>query len=208
MPETKKHSIGASPFPYVVAIGTSAGGLDALRTLVAALPRDFLAPIAIVQHLSPDSPGILDDILRRSGALPATMPRTATRLRSGHIYVAPPDHHLVIEPGVAVPRHGPRENCFRPAIDQLFRSAAQVYGPRSIGVVLTGNLDDGTAGLHAIKQLGGIAVVQDPDEAEFPSMPRSAATYVRVDHVARLRDIAPLLVRLVARPPAGGAVGC
>lgn len=182
--------------PQIVVIGTSAGGLEALRELVATLPADFPAPIAIVMHMSPHSPGILEDILSRSGPLTAVSPRDAQRLRSGVIYVAPPDFHLMIEPGSVRVTKGPRENRFRPAIDPLFRSAAQVFGPAAIGVVLTGDLDDGTAGLWAIKQLGGVAIVQDPSDAMFPSMPRSAIAHVNVDYVVPLRDIAPLLTRL------------
>jgi two-component system, chemotaxis family, protein-glutamate methylesterase/glutaminase len=183
---------------HLVVIGASAGGIETLRELVAMLPADFAAPIAIVLHTSPQAPGILHDILTRSGPLIAVNPANGERLQAGRIYVAPPDFHLLIEPGRVRITKGPRENRFRPAIDPLFRSAAQVYGPRAIGVVLTGNLDDGTAGLYAIKQLGGVAVVQDPADAMFPSMPDSALRYVNVDHVVALRDMAPLLTRLAA----------
>jgi len=186
----------------VIAIGASAGGLHALRAVLPALPADFAAPLCIVMHTAPDSPGLLHEILGRVSPLPVAMPKTRTRLAVGHVYVAPPDRHLLVEPGRVIVSRGPRENRFRPAIDPLFRTAAQVYGPRAIGVVLTGNLDDGAAGLFAIKQLGGLAVVQDPVEAEHPSMPRSALTYVAVDHVVRLHELAPLLVSLIATPPA------
>ena len=185
---------------HVVVIGASAGGIEALRELVAGLPADFPAAIAIVLHTSPQSPGVLPEILSRSGPLKAVSPTGTARLRVGSIYVAPPDFHLLIEPGHVRVAKGPRENRFRPAIDPLFRSAAQVYGPNAIGVVLTGNLDDGTAGLWAIKQLGGVAVVQHPDDAMFPSMPQSALEHVNADHVVPLADIAPLLVRLTAAP--------
>jgi two-component system, chemotaxis family, protein-glutamate methylesterase/glutaminase len=126
------------------------------------------------------------------------------RLRAGHIYVAPPDHHVMIEPGTLRLSTGPRENRFRPAVDPLFRSAAQVYGAGAIGVVLTGSLDDGTAGLWTIKQLGGTTIVQDPKDALFPAMPASALQQVDVDHVVPVEEIAPLLVRLLEMP-AGGA---
>jgi two-component system, chemotaxis family, protein-glutamate methylesterase/glutaminase len=185
---------------HLVVIGASAGGIEALRQLVAGLPADFPAAIAIVLHTSPQSPGVLPEILRRSGHLEAVSPTGSARLRRGWIYVAPPDFHLVIEPGHARVAKGPRENRFRPAIDPLFRSAAQVYGPNAIGVVLTGNLDDGAAGLWAIKQLGGVAVVQDPGDAMFPSMPQSALEYVNADYVLPLSDIPPVLVRLTATP--------
>jgi two-component system chemotaxis response regulator CheB len=186
----------------LVTIGASAGGIEALRELVGALPIAFPSPIAIVLHSSPHSPGLLHDILSRSGRLPAINPRSGERLRGGRIYVAPPDVHLLIEPGRVRLTKGPRENRFRPAIDPLFRSAAQVYGPAAIGVILTGNLDDGTAGLWAIKRLGGTAVVQDPDDALFPSMPEHALRAVAVDHRVPLREIAPLLVQLTAEPVA------
>jgi two-component system chemotaxis response regulator CheB len=186
---------------HLVVIGASAGGIEALRVLVAALPPDFPAPIGIVLHTSPQSPGLLDSILSRSGPMPATNARDRERLKPGHIYVAPPDSHMLVEPGILRVTKGPRENRFRPAIDPLFRSAAQVYGPGAIGVVLSGNLDDSTAGLWAIKQLGGTAIVQDPEDAMFPDMPRSALAYVKVDHCVPLADIAPLLVRLTAVAP-------
>ena len=186
----------------LVVIGTSSGGIDALRSLVAALPHDFPAAICVVVHTSPQAPGVLAEILERSGRLRAVSPRQAERLRAGWIYVAPPDYHLIIEPGVVRPTKGPRENRFRPAIDPLFRSAAQVYGPAAIGVILTGNLDDGTAGLLTVKQLGGLAIVQDPADALFPSMPSHALQYVKADHVVTLATLPQVLVAAVARPVA------
>jgi two-component system, chemotaxis family, protein-glutamate methylesterase/glutaminase len=184
----------------IVVIGASAGGIDALRVLVAGLPADFPAPICIVMHTSPDSPRVLHEILTRAGRIPAVSARNPERLQGGRIYVAPPDCHLLIEPGRLRVTKGPTENRFRPAIDPLFRSAAQVYGPAAIGVILTGNLDDGTAGLWAVKQLGGTAIVQDPKDAPFPSMPSSASEYVKVDYSVPLAEIAALLVRLTSRP--------
>ena len=182
----------------LVVIGTSAGGIEALRDLVADLPADFPSPIAIVLHTSPQSPGLLHEILSRAGPLPAINPHGGERLRAGHIYVAPPDHHLLIEPDRVRLSKGPKENRFRPAIDPLFRSAAQVYGPGAIGVILTGNLDDGTAGIWAIKRLGGTAVVQDPADALFPSMPEHALRAVAVDYQLPLHEIAPLLIELTS----------
>jgi two-component system, chemotaxis family, protein-glutamate methylesterase/glutaminase len=186
---------------HIVVIGTSAGGIEALRAVVAQLPADFAAPICVVMHVSPQSPGVLPEILRRAGTLPTMTAKNLQRLQPGQIYVAPPDCHLVVEPGRIRVTKGPRENRFRPAIDPLFRSAAQVFGPNAIGVILTGNLDDGVAGLWAIKKLGGVAVVQDPDEALFPSMPQHAVDHVSPDHVVPLAEIAPLLVRLTAAAP-------
>jgi len=188
------------PSKHIVVIGASAGGIEALRIIAAALHEDFPAPICIVLHTAPQSPGLLDAILSRAGALPATNAVNGERLRPGHIYVAPPDFHLVIEPGVVRVTKGPRENRFRPAIDPLFRSAAQVYGPGAIGVLLTGSLDDGTDGLSAIKSLGGCAIVQDPIEAMFPSMPQHAIDHVEVDYVLPLAQIVPALVRLTSVP--------
>ena len=189
----------------VVVIGASAGGIEALRLVAGGLPPDFAAAICVVMHMAPESPGVLPGILSRSGPLPALSPANGERLRPGRIYVAPPDQHLLVEPGLVRLSKGPRENRFRPAVDPLFRSAAQVYGPAAIGVVLTGSLDDGTAGLWTIKQMGGTAVVQDPAEALFPAMPRSALEHVQVDHVVPLEQIAPLLVRLTTN--GGGAPG-
>jgi two-component system chemotaxis response regulator CheB len=186
------------PIPRIVVVGASSGGLEALRALVGTLPEGFAAPVAIVLHTAPESPGLLHDILARAGQLPATNVKTLTKLRAGHIYVAPPDCHLVVEPGRVKATKGPKENRFRPAIDPLFRSAAQVYGPGAIGVILTGNLDDGTAGLWTIKRLGGTAIVQDPADALFPSMPASALNHVAVDYSVPLTAIGPLLIRLTS----------
>jgi two-component system, chemotaxis family, protein-glutamate methylesterase/glutaminase len=183
---------------HVVVVGASAGGIDALRELVSGFPVDFPAPVCVVVHTSPQAPGMLDSILSRSGRLSATNARDRERLEPGRIYVAPPDCHLLVEPGLVRVTRGPRENRFRPAIDPLFRSAAQVFGPAAIGVILTGNLGDGTAGLWAIKQLGGTTVVQDPADALFPAMPRNALSNVRIDHVVPLSRIPPLLVRLTS----------
>ena len=185
---------------HIVVVGASAGGIEALRTLVGGLPAEFPAPICVVVHTSPQAPGVLDGILTRAGALAATNAVSGERLQPGRIFVAPPDFHLVIEPGVVRVTKGPRENRFRPAIDPLFRSAAQVYGPAAIGVILTGSLDDGTDGLWAVKRLGGTAIVQDPNEAMFPSMPLNAINHVSVDHVLPLAEIGPMLVKLTGEP--------
>jgi len=188
----------------IVVIGASAGGIEALRTLVAALPADFPAPICIVVHTAPQSPAVLGEILSRAGPLAATNASDGERLRPSHIYVAPPDWHLVVEPGTVRVTKGPKENLFRPAIDPLFRSAAQVYGPGVIGVILTGQLDDGTAGLLTVKQLGGTAIVEDQADALYPGMPSSAVAHVKVDHVVALAEVAPLLVELTAEPAETG----
>lgn len=184
------------PTEQVICVGASAGGIEALRALAAGLPADFGAAILVVLHTSPDSPGILGSIIDRAGSLPAANAVDGERIQPGRIYVAPSDHHLLIEPGVMRLTRGPKENRFRPAIDPLFRSAASVYGPSAVGVILSGSLDDGTAGLRAIKQLGGTAIVQDPEEALFSSMPRSALEHVRVDYCLPVAEIANVLSRL------------
>lgn len=180
----------------IIVIGTSAGGIEALRRILPGLPLDLPASVFIVQHSGADSPGILDLILQRGSKIRIVSPADKETIVPGRVYVAPPDYHMLIEPGKVCLSRGPKENRFRPAIDPLFRSAAQVYGPRVIGVVLTGGLDDGTAGLWAVKQLGGTAIVQDPHDALVPSMPASALNFVAVDHCVPLAEIAPLLVKL------------
>src|SRR5262245_26845401 len=187
----------------IIVIGASAGGIRALQELVAALPPDLPAAVFVVQHQSADSPGMLSGILGRAGTLPTVVPDEAALLEPGRIYIAPPDRHLLVERGRAVVVRGPKENRHRPAIDPLFRSAAWAYGPRVIGVVLSGELDDGTAGLWAIKTCGGITVVQNPAEALSKSMPRSALAHTDVDYCVDIKEMAPLLVRL-AREPVNG----
>src|SRR5215470_6686177 len=155
----------------IIVIGCSVGGVEALQRLVSPLPQDFPAAFFVVLHLAPESTSVLPHILERSGRLPAIHPRDGEPVRKGRIYVAPPDKHLLIEDGKVRVVRGPKENRHRPAIDPLFRSAARWYGPRVIGVVLTGSLDDGTAGLLSIKKRGGIAIVQDPKDAICGEMP-------------------------------------
>ena len=179
-----------------IVIGASAGGVQALSTLVAALPRDLPAAVFIVLHVPADAPSLLPGILARDSQLPIEHPRSGEPIRPSHIYVAPPDHHMLIQGALVKLVHGPKENLHRPSIDALFRSAARWCGPRVIGVVLTGARDDGTVGMSAIKQRGGITIVQDPGEASFPSMPLNVMQQIQVDYSLRLRDIAPLLTRL------------
>lgn len=188
----------------IIVIGASAGGLEAMRKLIRQLPGDLPAAIFIAWHISPESPSLLPEILSNAGELPAAHPQDFEEIQHRRIYVAPPDHHLLVEPGQVRITRGPKENRFRPAVDPLFRSAAQAYGPRVIGVILSGNLDDGTAGLQAVKELGGLAIVQSPDEAAFPSMPRSATRKVRVDYCLPVAEIGSLLSRLVTEPAEEG----
>jgi two-component system chemotaxis response regulator CheB len=185
----------------LVAIGASSGGIEALRSLVRGLPSEFPAAICIVVHVAPDSPGVLKATIEKESPLPVFTAADGLRLDPAAIYVAPPDQHLLIEPGLLRVVKGPRENGFRPAIDPLFRSAAQVYGPAAVGVVLTGDLDDGSAGLWTIARLGGVTIVQDPADALFPSMPRNAAALIAPDHLVPLSAIALLLARVVQTPP-------
>ena len=188
------------PGKDIVVIGASAGGIEAIRTILGALPHDYPGSIFIVVHTAPEAPGMLQPIFDRAGPLGALDAANGERIAAGRVYVAVADHHLIIEPGKMRLSRGPRENRFRPAVDPLFRSAAQTYGPRVVGIILSGGLDDGTSGLWTVKQLGGTAVVQDPNQAWAPSMPSSAIQHVRVDHVLRIEEIAPLLVRLAATP--------
>jgi two-component system chemotaxis response regulator CheB len=184
----------------IVVIGASMGGVEAFTALVKQLPPDFPAAVLMVLHLAPQHRSVLPAILSRAGALPAKHPKNGEELRPGLIYLAPNDRHLVVEPGKVLVVKGPKENGHRPAVDTLFRSAARAYGPRVVGAVLTGALDCGTAGLLAVKARGGIAVVQDPADAFCPDMPRNALEYVSVDHRVKLRELGPLLEKLVATP--------
>ncbi|HLL00582.1 MAG TPA: chemotaxis protein CheB [Myxococcaceae bacterium] len=186
----------------VIVVGASAGGVEALQQLVSRLPHELDATLLVVMHLGAESRSVLADILQRQTERLVTAPNDGEPMRRGHIYVARPDHHLLVEPGRIRVTRGPRENRTRPAVDALFRSAAYAYGSRVIGVVLSGTLDDGTAGLWSIKERGGLAVVQDPEEASHPGMPQSALEHVKIDHVSRLREMAPLLLRLSSQPAA------
>ncbi|HKT40687.1 MAG TPA: chemotaxis protein CheB, partial [Ktedonobacterales bacterium] len=165
----------------IVVIGASAGGVEALTTFVANLPDHLPAALFVVVHIPAEASSTLAQILSRAGPLPATTAKDQAPITHGHIYVAPPDHHLLVTTDVMRVVYGPRENRHRPAIDPLFRSAAVNYGRRVVGIVLSGALNDGTAGLLAIKRAGGIAMVQDPTTAAFPGMPQSALSYVAVD---------------------------
>jgi two-component system, chemotaxis family, protein-glutamate methylesterase/glutaminase len=181
----------------IIVIGTSAGGLEALDTLVAQLPPDLVVSIFIVQHMPAEMTGeALLVRLRRHKAFQCKIAAHAETFRPGWIYIAPPDYHLLIKKKTLLVTKGARENRSRPGIDPLFRSAAVAHGARVIGVVLTGMLDDGTAGLMAIKKCGGVAVVQDPADAAYSSMPRSALTNVEVDHCVPLSQMGGLLARL------------
>jgi two-component system chemotaxis response regulator CheB len=177
----------------IIVIGASAGGVQALSALVAALPANLPAAVFIVLHIPAHVPSMLPDILARDSSLEVAHAIDGEKIKRGRVYIAPPDRHLLLEKNVVKLVRGPKENLHRPSIDALFRSAARWAGPRTIGVILTGARDDGTTGMRAIKQRGGITIVQDPHEAAFPSMPLSVMQDIRVDYSLPLREIAPLL---------------
>jgi two-component system, chemotaxis family, protein-glutamate methylesterase/glutaminase len=180
----------------VIVVGASAGGVETLRELVAGLPSDLPASILVVLHVAPDHKSILPRILTGAGPLPAAHAKNGEALEPGRIYVAPPDRHLVVDDGIVRLTRSPPEGGHRPAVDTLFRTAARFHGTRVVGVVLSGALDDGTAGLVAIKQRGGVTVVQDPDEALCADMPRNALENLQVDHCLPTAKIAALLEKL------------
>ncbi|MHA4845702.1 chemotaxis protein CheB [Flavitalea antarctica] len=180
----------------IIVIGASAGGFEAIKRLVADLPPDLDAAIFIVWHMSPDITGILPQVLNRGKTVFAANAIDNEPIVFNRIYVAPPDRHLVLEKDVVRVTRGPKENRFRPAVDPLFRSAALIYGSRVIGIVLSGGLDDGTAGLWTIKNRGGIAIVQDPQDAEVSSMPANALKAVHVDYQVPLAEMGSLIVQL------------
>ena len=183
-----------------IVIGASAGGFEVILDIVSRLPADLPAPVFVVMHIPAYHPSYLPSILSKTGPLRAIHPEDGMRVEPGFIYIAPPDHHLLVDDGHIAVKRGPKENGFRPSIDALFRSAAYSYGPGAIGVVLSGALHDGTSGLWTIKRLGGIAIVQDPADAEYASMPRSALEYVDADYKVRSTEVSELLVRLANEP--------
>jgi two-component system chemotaxis response regulator CheB len=186
----------------VFAVGASAGGIEALLTIVQQLPADFPAPILIVVHISPDSPGYLPDIMAQNGRLPATNSIDGTIIENGRIYFAPPDRHLVVDKyGKLHTPRGPRENYSRPAIDPLFRSVALGFGERSVGIVLSGGLNDGAAGLRAVKLCGGTTIIQDPSDAIFNSMPLNAMRNTTIDYCLPASEIGSQMSKLAQQRP-------
>ncbi|KHD74626.1 two-component system, chemotaxis family, response regulator CheB [Actinoplanes utahensis] len=202
----------------MVAVGASAGGVQALCALAGGLPAGYPGALLVVLHVSRAAPSALPAILSRSGPLPAQTARDGERVLAGRIYVAPSDHHLLLLGGHLRLSHGPAENCHRPAVDPLFRSVARAAGHRAIGVVLSGSRDDGAAGLAAVAARGGVTVVQDPEDALHPSMPRAAMKAVRPDHTVPAAEIGALLAAITAEPlppdagagrlPAPAGLGC
>jgi two-component system, chemotaxis family, protein-glutamate methylesterase/glutaminase len=182
-------------------VGASAGGVEALKELVSSLPGDLPASVFIVLHIPPQSTSQLPRILESRGQLPVTHARHDEPIERGHVYVAPPNHHLLLRAGERVTlSRGPRENRTRPAIDPLFRTAARNYGQRVISVILTGTLNDGVTGMLAVKEQGGVTIAQDPEEALYPEMPQTAIDTKMVDHILTIQDIAITLDRLVREP--------
>ncbi|WP_437961558.1 chemotaxis protein CheB [Sorangium sp. So ce119] len=181
----------------IITIGASAGGVEVLIALIGGLPSDLPASLFVVLHLPPTARSVLPQILERTTRMPVGTAVDGEPVERGRIYIAPVDNHLMLDEGVVRVTRTAKENGHRPAVDPLFRSAAEAYGARVVGVVLSGMRDCGTAGLLEIKRRGGIAVVQDPTDALFPEMPQSALDNVPVDHCVPLARLPPLLVDLV-----------
>lgn len=187
----------------IIVVGASAGGVEALSTLVSDFPEDIPAAVFIVLHMGAHAGSALPAILARRTKLPVDHPRDHEPIQPNRVYVAMPDRHLLLRPGTVRVANGPKENGHRPAVDTLFRSAAAAYGPRVVGVVLSGSRDDGTAGLRVISDRGGTAIVQDPEEALFPGMPQSAVTGDHPDFILPVGQIAEVLSKLARNGPEG-----
>ena len=184
----------------MVVIGASAGGIEALNQIIPRLPEDLPASVVVVMHLAPEARSALPTILARKTLLLTTAAHDGAAIEHGHVYVAPPDRHVLFEGGRVRLTRGPRENGHRPAIDATFRSAARAYGDRVIGIVLSGNLGDGAVGLHVVEEAGGITIVQDPADALHPSMPSHAIEYDDPHHIAPASEIGALITHFVSEP--------
>jgi two-component system chemotaxis response regulator CheB len=190
--------MGARPRDIVV-VGASAGGIEALRSVLGGLPRDLGATIFVTLHRTPSSQSILADVLGARSSLPVREPRGAERIKRNVVYLAPSNLHMRMTSDHVTLDHGAKQHHTRPAIDPMFESAAAAFGPRVIGILLSGNLSDGVRGLLAIKAEGGISIAQDPSEAEWPAMPANAIIYDHVDMVVRLKTLPATLTDLVGR---------
>jgi len=184
----------------IIVIGSSAGGVKALKTLVKSFSINIEASIFVVQHVSPHAQSLLPEILTSAGPLKAAHAVDGEIIEKAKIYIAPPDHHMIISEGRILVKKGPRENRFRPSIDALMRSAAYEYGERVIGIVLTGMLDDGTSGLWSVNRLGGITIIQNPEDALYPDMPRNVLEFVDVSYNVPLSEIGMIVNDLVRQP--------
>ena len=185
--------------PDIVVIGASAGGVTALKHLVKGLPENFPGTIFIVLHIPPYTQTQLHLILSKAGPLEAVLAKDEEEFRPGMIYVAPNDHHLLLQKGKMLVKRGPRENRFRPSIDALFRSAAYEFGPRVVGIILSGILSDGASGLWTIKRHGGVAIIQDLEDAEQSQLPENVLEYVEPDYKLAAAEIGPLLGGIVKK---------
>ena len=183
----------------IIVIGGSAGALKSLVKILRALPHGFPAAIFVAIHTAPINRGLLSAILQRNGTLPAETAIDGTSIRAARVYVAPPDHHLLVRNGCMRVTRGPRENGFRPALDPLFRTAAAAYGPNVIAVILSGGGGDGVLGLADVKRYGGVVIAQDPNDAASPSMPEHAIDQIDVDHILPADDMAAVISELVRK---------
>jgi two-component system, chemotaxis family, protein-glutamate methylesterase/glutaminase len=190
----------------IVVIGGSAGAMPVVYQLLEQFPVDADLTVCIALHLpATASDWLVGRLAQAATGWKVVSPRSEEPLRCAHIYIARPDHHLVMVPEGVLSTRGPRENQWRPAIDVLFRTAAVTYGPRVLGILLSGELDDGTMGLTAIHRCGGVTIVQDPEDAPFPGMPGTALANVEINHSVAAAQLAPLILRLAATdaPPMG-----
>lgn len=190
----------------IVVVGASAGGVEALIGFVRGLPATLSCPVAVVLHVAPEGRSLLPSILARATGLPVLAAADRDELRPGHVYVAVPDHHLLVEDGHVRLTRGPAEHGHRPALDPALRAAARAYGPRAVGVVLSGTRADGTAGLACVKRAGGTALAQDPEEALHDGMPRSAVRHVDLDAVLPVAELGPWIAAHRRAEPGPAAV--
>ena len=190
---------------FVIAVGASAGGLNAISELVSQLPSDLDGSVFVVLHLSKAALGdILVSRIQKNTSLPCKIAEDKEIIKTGHVYIAPPDAHLLVKEDHVIIGHGPAENRFRPSIDVLFRSVAASHGERTIGIILTGFLNDGTAGMMAIKQSGGYCIVQDPNEAEYPDMPLAVLENMEVDDCVSLKNMGKVIVEIINKAEVKG----
>lgn len=198
--KSRRRSAASIVHRDIIVIGASAGGVETVRNLLATLPATLPATLFIVVHMPPDHPSMMPRVVAAKGGLPVKHASDGEAIKRGHVYVAPPDHHLLVERERMRVVRGPRENGQRPAVDALFRTAARTFGERVVGIVLSGTLDCGSIGLRIIKAAGGNTIVQQPEDALFPDMPRNAMRQLQPDYVVPITQIGAILQDLVARP--------